>query len=236
MQVRLYTRFRYGRLADLLLLDTRQYRDRQVCGHPRHPSGLVDPQQCAAWQDPSRTLLGPAQEQWLDATLSQAGRGWTVLGQQTLFGKRDNRPGPGEQLWNDGWDGYGAARRRLTDSLQRHRVSKPVLLGGDVHENWVGYVKSDYERPDSAPLGVEFCGTSITSRAAGAARVPQRLAENPHFIFADGLRRGYGVCDFTAKDLTTTLRVLDDATRPDARIETQARFVVQAGQPRIERA
>ncbi len=36
--------------------------------------------------------------------------------------------------------------------------------------------------------------------------------------------------------MTTTLRVLDDATRPDARIETQARFVVQAGRPVIERA
>lgn len=236
LQVRLYTRYRFGRLADLLLLDTRQYRDRQVCGHPRHPSGLVDPGRCPELQDPARTLLGPTQEQWLDAALSQAGRGWTVLGQQTLFGKRDNRPGPGEQLWNDGWDGYGAARRRLTGSLQRHRVANPVMLGGDVHENWVGYVKADYERPDSEALGVEFCGTSITSRAASAARVPQRLAENPHFIFADGTRRGYGLCDFTPKGLTTTLRVLDDATRADARIETQARFAVAAGQARIERA
>jgi alkaline phosphatase D len=233
-ELRLYAHLRFGTLADLLLLDTRQYRDRQVCGPRNRPSGMVDPARCAEWEDPGRSLLGTQQERWLDQALARGGPGWTVIGQQTLFGRRDNLPGPGENLWNDGWDGYPAARTRFTDALQKHRIRSPVLLGGDVHENWVGHLKADYRRPDSASLGVEFCGTSITSRARNAAKVPERLAENPHFIFAEGRYRGYGVTEFTPDRLSTQLRVLDDATRPNARIQTLASFNVQAGRPLLE--
>jgi alkaline phosphatase D len=159
-----------------------------------------------------------------------------VLGQQTLFGQRDFKVGPGQTFWNDGWDGYPAARNRLTDSLRQHAVVNPVLLGGDIHENWVGHVKADYADPGSARVGVEFCGTSITSRSGGNAKTAERLAENPHFVFADAQRKGYGVVEFTPSQLTTTLRVVDDVTRQDTRIETLARFTVQAGRPVVERA
>ena len=237
VQVRLHERYRYGQLADLMLLDSRQFRDPQLCGTPQRASGNVDPSACPRWNDPARTMLGAEQERWVDATFAQAGSGWTVVGQQGLFGRRDSLPGPGERLWNDGWDGYAPARQRLTDSLQRHRVANPVVLGGDVHENWVGHVKADYSRPDSAAIGVEFCGTSISSRSSATPKATaERLAENPHFIFGDASRRGYGLCDFTPGMLTTALRTLDDATRPDARVETLARFSVRAGRPVIERA
>jgi len=236
VSLRLHQRLRFGQLADILLLDSRQYRDPQVCGHPRRPSGVVDPDKCPELSDPGRTYLGAEQEQWLEGALGSASRAWTVVGQQTLFGRRDNLFGPGVRLWNDGWDGYPAARQRVTDAIQRHRVANPVFLGGDVHENWVGHVLADYARPDSPPVGVEFCGTSITSRAGGASRVAQRLTENPHFIFADGWRRGYGVAEFTPGRMTTTLRVVEDVSRPDTGIETLARFEVEAGRRRVEQA
>ncbi|HSW19624.1 MAG TPA: alkaline phosphatase D family protein [Ramlibacter sp.] len=236
-EVRLYTRYRFGQLADLLMLDSRQYRDPQACGHERRPAAMIDAGGCDALRDPARTMLGAAQERWLDAALGEADSRWSVLGQQTLFGRRMARTSDGrERLWNDGWDGYPAARARLTDSLRQRSVAKAVLLGGDVHENWVGHVKADYTRPDSASVGVEFCGTSITSRASGAKSAARRLAENPHFVFAEGEKRGYGVCEFTPGRLTTSLRVVDDVTRPDARIETLARFEVQGGRPVIEQA
>ena len=154
-----------------------------------------------------------------------------MLGQQSLFGPRDAKAGGGQNLWNDGWDGYGPARRRLTDTLRQHAVANPVFLGGDVHENWVGHVKADYSNPASASIGVEFCGTSITSRSGGNARTAELLAANPHFVFADAQRKGYGLLDLSPSELRTTLRVVDDVTRPDAGIETLARFVVQAGRP-----
>ena len=236
-EMRLYSQQRIGQLGTLILLDDRQYRDAQVCSRDgKAGSSTVDPAGCAAWDDPARSLLGAAQERWLDGALAAAGPGWTVIGQQSLFGQRDFRPGPDKVLWNDGWDGYAAARRRLTHSLHRNRVANPVLFGGDLHENWVGHVKADYSRPDSAALGVEFCGTSISSRSAGNEKIPTYLAENPHFVFADAQRRGYGVAEFTPRQLTATLRVVDDVTRRDTQVETLARFVVQAGRPVLEQA
>jgi alkaline phosphatase D len=239
-EMRIYGQVPYGRLASLYMLDARQYKDAQVCTRDgKKGSSTVNPSACPQWSDPARSMLGGQQERWLESELGKsAGQpgSWNVLGQQSLFGQRDFRAGAGQVLWNDGWDGYSAARTRLTDALQKHAAANPVLLGGDVHENWVGHIKADYARPFASTIGVEFCGTSITSRSAGNDRIAELLAENPHFVFADSERRGYGVAEFTPRELTTTLRVVSDVTRQDSGIETLARFAVQAGRPVIEKA
>jgi alkaline phosphatase D len=235
-EMRLYGSVPFGNLATLYLLDDRQYRDPQACSKGGATgSSMVNPQDCAIWNDPRRTLLGAQQERWLEQSLAGSKAQWNVLGQQTVFGQRDLKTGLGQALSSDGWDGYPAARTRLTDALQRHAVSNPVILGGDVHANWVGHVKADYSRPDSASIGVEFCGTSITSRGGGNDRLAEVLAKNPHFVFADRERRGYGVAEFTAMQLTTTLRVLTDVTRADSATYTLAQFEVQTGRAVIER-
>ena len=235
-EMRIYGQSAFGKLATLYMLDDRQYRDPQACTPDGKPgSAVLDPAQCANWNDPGRTLLGSSQEQWLNHALAQGSSGWNLIAQQTLFGTRNFGSSAGQTVWNDGWDGYPAARQRVTAALQQHRVANPVLLGGDVHENWVGHVKADYRQPDSATLGVEFCGTSITSRGGGNAKTAERLAKNPHFIFADAERRGYGVVEITPQQLTTTLRVVDDVRHRDSSIETLAQFVVQAGKPAVQR-
>jgi alkaline phosphatase D len=114
-------------------------------------------------------------------------------------------------------------------SMRRHALANPVLLGGDVHQNWVGHVKANYADPASPSIGVEFCGTSISTRSNIGGKLRVRLAENPHFIFADATHRGYGIAEFTPKRLTTSLRVVTDVTRRDTRIETLAKFSVEAG-------
>ena len=239
-EMRIYSRLQYGRLASLYLLDARQYKDPQVCNKgDALGSSRVNPATCPQWNDPRRSLLGLQQERWLNdefAKTKSRDTGWNVLGQQSLLGQRDFKVGPGQTLWNDGWDGYAGARTRFTDSLRKHALPNPVLLGGDMHENWVGHVKADYADPGSASVGVEFCGTSITSRSGGNAKTAERLAENPHFVFADAQRKGYGVVEFTPTQLTTTLRVVDDVTSRDTKIETLASFAVQSGRPVIELA
>ena len=235
--LRIYGERRFGRLAQLLLLDGRQYRSPQACTRGGQAgSGTVNPLECPQLADPARTMLGAEQEQWLAARLRTGGAAWTVLGQGTLFGPRDLVPGPGTLVWNDGWDGYPAARERLVQALQGTAAANPVLLGGDVHENWVGHVKADYARPDSANVGVEFCGTSITSRTTAPEQLRNRWADNPHFVYAQAQHRGYGLAEFTPGRLEVALRVIDDATRRDAGVSTDARFVVEAGRPVLQRA
>ena len=240
-EMRIYNRVSYGQLATFYMLDARQYKDPQPCTKDgKLGSNTFDPATCAEWPAPGRSMLGAAQEAWLSGEFNQASKDanhWNVLGQQSLFGQRDFARGPAQLMWNDGWDGYPAARTRLTDSLRKNEVANAVLLGGDVHENWVGLVKADYAHVKSASVGVEFCGTSITSRSNNAARakVDEWLGENPHFVFADNRAKGYGVCEFTPGKLTTTLRMVDDVTRKDAKIETLASFSVQAGRAVVER-
>ena len=241
-EMRIYQRVNYGRLASFYLLDSRQYRDPQVCTRQgKKGASTLNPASCEAWNDPARSLLGAPQEQWLTTELGRAGPQWNLLGQQTLFGQRDfqtaKRPGP--TLWNDGWDGYSAARTRLTDSLRGQAVPNPVLLGGDVHENWVGRVLADYAQPNSAAVAVEFCGTSVSSNssgtAAGSALMAEHLARNPHFVYADCERKGFGVVELSPQRLRTSLRVVSDTRQPVTQIETLAAFEVQPGQSVVER-
>jgi hypothetical protein len=72
-ELRIYGEVPYGKLANLYLLDDRQYRDRQVCNKGfGYGSGWVDPDQCEEWLDPQRSLLGPQQEQWLNQSFANA--------------------------------------------------------------------------------------------------------------------------------------------------------------------
>jgi alkaline phosphatase D len=237
--LRIYGQVAFGKLANIYLLDDRQYRDRQVCNRADgYGSGFVNPDQCEDWFNPKRSLLGAQQSVWLDQAFAKAqtdARTWNVVAQQTIFGRRDFRVGEGLTLWNDGWDGYSAARQQMTQSMQSNALKNPVLIGGDVHENWVGHVMADAYKDNSAKVGVEFCGAGITARSAGNAKLPARLAENPHFIFADSERKGYGVVEFTAKQIQTELRVVDDVRQPDTKIETLAKFEVEAGVPQVHR-
>ena len=128
-----------------------------------------------------------------------------------------------------------AAFQELGAGTVESALKNPVLLGGDVHENWVGHVMADAYKDDSAKIGVEFCGAGITARSAGNSKLAARLAENPHFIFADSERKGYGVVEFTAKQIQTELRVVDDVRQQKTKIETLAKFSVEAGVPQINR-
>lgn len=237
--LRLYDRLQFGRLVNLRLLDDRQYRDPQACTRDgQRGASTVNPATCPIWNDPARTLLGAEQERWLEQGFGEresAESRWNVLAQQTAFGRRDFRPGPGESFSNDGWDGYPAARARVLAGLQKHRVPGVVVLGGDVHANWVGHVKADYAKPASQTLGVEFCGTSISSHGGNNERAAERLAENPHFVLTDSEQRGYGLVDFSDQRLETALRVVDDPARRDSGVRTLARFGVSRDAMMLER-
>jgi len=230
--MRLHGRHRFGRLAEFLILDDRQHRAHQACPKPRRGgSNVVDLERCPGLRDPSRSMLGATQERWLDRCFAESRARWNVIGQQTLFSRADGRQGPGETAWTDGWDGYPVARQRLIDAMQSRRLSNPLLLGGDVHANWVCDVKADFSDPGSQVVATEFCGTSITSQGRPQVHLDRARDENPHVRLAESAYRGYGVVELTPDRCTTTLRVVDSVKLREPRIATRARFVVEAGRP-----
>lgn len=234
--LQIYRRLRWGRLAQLHLLDNRQYRHWQACRKPgTRGAGAVQPADCPELADPQRSLLGTAQEHWLDAGLAEdAQRGhtqWSVIAQQTLFSPRRY---PSGLQSTDSWDGYPAARARLLQSIAQQAPRNTVLLGGDIHQNYVCEVLDTPAGTGAAPrvLASEFCGTSISSRSGTTqARVDAIVRHNPHVLFARCEQRGYGLAEVTRARWTTSLRVLEDALDADSGIGTQARFVVEDGRP-----
>jgi phosphodiesterase/alkaline phosphatase D-like protein len=64
--MQLYRRLSYGRLAEISVLDTRQYRNDQACGDG------TDPVPCGDLDDTSRTITGDAREQWFVSGLARS--------------------------------------------------------------------------------------------------------------------------------------------------------------------
>lgn len=142
--------------------------------------------------DPSRALLGAAQESWLKAQLDAsraAGSTWQVLGNQTVMARvtapdfsgvpadlvaklEALQPGIGRflQLTKlkiplnlDGWDGYPAQRNRLYQMLAAANAN-PIVVTGDSHTAWANELMSE---DGATRVGVEFAATSISSPGTG---------------------------------------------------------------------
>jgi alkaline phosphatase D len=227
--IQLYRRFRYGSLAEFNVLDGRQYRDDQACGDGLRVG-------CEERLDPSRTMLGDAQERWLLDGVAASTASWNVLANQVFAFQADHRAGPEQAFGMDVWDGYAAARQRLFAGVRDRGVDNFVIITGDAHRNSAANLKIDFDDPDSATIGSEFLGTSISSGANGADRDQLGevwLQENPHIKFVNA-QRGYVRCELTAEQYRADYRVLPYVTEPGAPISTRASFAIEAGRPGMQ--
>ncbi len=235
--MQIYTDVAYGDLARFFVLDNRQYRTLQPCPDPFKGGGstTVDIAMCPELDDPSATILGVEQERWLLDGLANSDARWNVLAQQTLLSAKDDDPGPGRQVWTDGWDGYPRSRANIYDAIEQHKVSNPLVVGGDIHANVLADLKRDPWDPASPVLASEVCGTSITSQGQPQASYDARLVNNPQLRYARSDRRGY--CLLTlGRSAQVDLRAIESVKSRDAGVETLARFAVEGGRPGFRRA
>jgi alkaline phosphatase D len=226
--MQLYRRLQFGDLIDLSVLDTRQYRADQACGHGRAAN-------CAAADDPARCILGDAQERWLFAQLGEARGRWTVIGQQVPAFARDNGPDANleTRFSMDKWDGYRACRQRLFTRLQDTKAANPILLSGDVHAHFGADLKMHFADPKSETIGVEFTNSSITSGGDGsdvAGSWERVRTNNPHIRFHSN-RRGYVSCTATPAAMRADFKVVDRVTIADAPARSSGALIVEAGRP-----
>jgi alkaline phosphatase D len=236
--MRMHGRLDWGRLARFHLLDDRQLRDPQVCPNPgRGGSNTVRLAECAALQDPKRSLLGSAQERWLAEGWS-LDRPWNLLAQQTLMARCSWEDPAGDskgRFWTDGWDGYPAARERLLATVAERQVPGVVALGGDVHANYVADLKAGgyaaWDDPKTPTIASEFCGTSISSLGLPQERLDLARKFNPHIHHARSDQRGSVRFVLDSKQLTAELRVVQDARNPASAMAVQGRYVVDARKP-----
>ncbi|MYR92988.1 MULTISPECIES: alkaline phosphatase D family protein [unclassified Streptomyces] len=246
-----YRRLRFGRLADLHLLDLRSFRSEQAS----IGNGAVD--------DPERTITGRAQLDWLKAGLAGSDAVWKLVGTSVMispvaFGALPAHllgpltgllglPKEGLAVGVDQWDGYTDDRKELIGHLRDRGITDTVFLTGDVHMAWASEVPVKAATyPLSPSAATEFVVTSMTSdnlddilRVAPqtvslAAAAAVRTA-NRHVKWVDMDSHGYGVLDVTAERSQMDYYVLSDKTAKDAASAWSRSYRTRRGTQRVER-
>jgi alkaline phosphatase D len=121
---------RWGRLADIAVIDTRSYRDDQPCADVNGPP-------CAEIDRPVQHMPGAAQESWLFDQLARSNATWKVLPQQVPVMRRDLGTDR-LSISMDKWDADPNARDRLARHIHEARVQNVAILTGDLHQAWSG--------------------------------------------------------------------------------------------------
>jgi alkaline phosphatase D len=220
-----YRRLAVGDLLDINVLDTRQYRSDQPCGDGVKPN-------CKEAFEPHRTMLGEAQERWLYDGFKANRAPWTVLAQQIIVMRNDRDPDPAVFAPSlDKWDGAVAARQRLFAAVEEANLKNLVVLTGDIHNNWAGVLKANFDDEASKTLGVEFVATSITSTGDGFdtnANYKALLSQDPHIKFFNN-QRGYVRHVVTPERWRADFQVLDKVSVPGGALSTRRSLVVENG-------
>lgn len=222
IQMNLYRKVSFGKLAQFTMLDTRQYRTDQPCGDGTKAA-------CEAVFDPKATILGDAQEAWLKHGLDTSPARWNIIGNQVLMARIDREPGPGEAISMDQWSGYEACRDRVMRFLAERKPSNPIVLTGDIHSSWVTDLKVEWKDERAPAVGTEFVGTSISSGGDGADEQPQTqdwYRENPHLKMYNS-RRGYILLTLTEEQCRADYRIVPFVTKAGAPILTHSSWLVE---------
>ncbi|MFJ6425275.1 alkaline phosphatase D family protein [Streptomyces hydrogenans] len=246
-----FRRLRFGRLADLHLLDLRSFRSAQA----KTGSGTVD--------DPDRTITGRAQLDWLKSGLAGSDAAWQLVGTSVMispvaFGSLPaylleplagllGLPAEGIAVNVDQWDGYTDDRKELLAHLSSRAIRNTVFLTGDIHMAWANDVPARAATyPLSASVATEFVVTSVTSDnlddllnvapgtlsvvAAGAVK-----AANRHVKWVDMDHHGYGVLDVTAERSQMDYYTVSDKRDPAASASWARSYRTASGTQRVER-
>ena len=244
--LRIWRAVRLGRLADLVILDTRLVgRDRPAA--ERRPVVGV--------RRRDRSLLGPAQWKWLEETLgnreSTAGR-WTLLASQVVMapihllaaggavGRRLGAVGGGLIVNSGQWDGYPDERERLLALIGRH-PGEALVLSGDLHSSWVSELRpSDGAGP---PVAAEFTVPAVSAptfaralapKVAGARSVLERVIRraNSQVAWVDTAGHGYVLLDVTPERIESQWWHVERVGKRTDRERLAATWSVARGDPR----
>jgi alkaline phosphatase D len=244
---RIFRRFEFGKLFDLMMLDTRFY------GRDKPAGGLFAPGDPAVWADPKRQLLGEMQEEWLKESLissRERGATWRFLGNQVMVAETKN-PLTSSIANSDAWDGYQPQRARLVSHVKQNGIDNLVVLTGDIHTSWaLDLVENPYDPANYDPMtgtgkgsfGVELVGPSVTSLGLEdmpdlARAAPSLLpATNPHLKWVEVTRKGYVLVDVKEERVQAEWYFIADIKKNDeaGRKEELAKaFVCNAGSARL---
>ncbi len=227
----IFRTFRFGRLVNLVMLDTRLHgRDARVA-----------PKDSAGAEDPDRTLLGADQTAWLLAQLSDSkrdGTRWRVIGQQVVFAPLF---GDSDDFNVDSWDGYRANRREVIEHFEREGIDDVVILTGDVHSAWALDVPSsdgagvEYDAESGrGSRAVELVTPAVSSPPIGTEPRARAIFEDsarkiPHVRYSNFLENGFIVVDLTRERARAEFYFSESVKQREAACSLREVFETRAG-------
>ncbi|MFY1669438.1 alkaline phosphatase D family protein [Plantactinospora sp. WMMB334] len=243
---RIYRRLRFGRLAELSMLDLRTYRSEQSSG-----TGV---------DDPARTITGDDQMSWLKSGLAASTAQWKLVGNPVMIARLDvgalpswllgplgallGIPQNGLVLNADQWDGYNADRNELVDHLRANNTRDVVFLTGDIHTSWASELTTRSTGIQN-PAAAEFVVPSVTSdnvddflnlpagNALSRLGVSLIRSTNPHVRWTELDGHGYGVVEVTPQHCRMDWYHLTDRTRAESGSRWVAGWSVGSGSSRL---
>lgn len=164
----IYRRLRYGNLLELSMLDLRTYRDQEA--------GVFS----KATDDPSRSITGRRQMEWIKGGLATSTARWQIVGNSVMMApilvppldpERTKVltdligiPENGLAVNPDQWDGYQKDRDRLLDAIDAAGKKNVVFITGDIHMSWANDIpRKPADYPGAGTVATEFVVTSVTS-------------------------------------------------------------------------
>jgi alkaline phosphatase D len=236
-ETRIYQQLLIGDLAQLALLDGRQYRSPRACVDPQRWRSTL--KYCPDNNAPGRTVLGAEQEYWLGGILDRNPARWSVIVQPTMFSHFFQKTAEGQYgAYMDGWSAYPAARQAILDRIARRGRQDTVILGGDMHTFISCDVKADFDKPDSPVIAAEFIGGSITTQNYNYERWNKTMAEpgNEHIHLMDDRQHGWGAAEIGRDRWSVDFRAAASTWTRQTTFSTHSRWAVEYGRAGAQRA
>ena len=237
---------RWGDLVEVFMTDQRSFRDPTLPeAGPLGTSTADEP----AILDPSRTMLGVEQRDWLVDGLVSSPAQWKLIGSQLMFWPWRTVPrlpgqprGSGTFLNLTQWDGYSAERSAILDALAAGDVRDTLMVSGDSHVFSAAQVSPDVDDPRALARVVEFGTGSITSNNADENGYPTDdvtgpflRSVNPHLRWFESERHGYVVLDITPARTAAEFRSPRTIRVATSAVDVLRRFEVATGSQRLVR-
>ncbi|CAA0114271.1 Alkaline phosphatase D [Halioglobus japonicus] len=259
---RTYRSLRWGNLAELMLLDTRQYRDPEVPANATF-AGLLDAQDTTIppgeeMFEPGRTTLGKWQLAWLARRLARTRAQWKILGSsydmapwklvdfdtpELRAADPELQKNGGIYVSNEAWDDYQDERRKLMRYIESRKIANVLVSAGHTHFYKASNIQPDCDDINSPITAMEFVTGSLTADPLPTEIAPIELlqlaetimlqANDPYLRHVDLLNQGYVVVDVTPEETIVEFRVIDTLDST-AEAQTRGRFRVVNGIPGIE--
>ena len=229
----IYRKISVGDLAQICLLDSRQFRDtREICDGPYAPSyGFGNyRQRCEAVFDPERSMLGTEQEAWLAEAIKTNQRRWNVIASPGPFQPFTYQVDQTDLRYIGAWDAYPENRKRVASAIDAAEVGHPIIVSGDVHSFWA-MDGARTELPDERFAYVEFVTSAVAANWPPPLAQPvlDNLSRNPQVSFYDPVYRGYMLHEVNREQWATTARAIDDMRDRASGVRSLARFEVGHG-------